>query len=94
MATLDIGVIPFNYVERVGPGRSPKSECLAEEDDNSVISGVTEASIEDDDEEEVEDHDLADGTTVLKGADGTLYNAESFDVLGKWNESDNTLISA
>lgn len=29
MATLDIGVIPFNYVERVGPGRSPKSECLA-----------------------------------------------------------------
>jgi len=65
-----------------------------EEDDNSVISGVTEASIEDDDEEEVEEHDLADGTTVLKGADGTLYNAESFDVLGKWNESDNTLISA
>lgn len=67
-----------------------------EEDDNSVISGVTEASMEDDDddEEEVEEHDLADGTTVLKGADGTLYNAESFDVLGKWNESDNTLISA
>jgi hypothetical protein len=66
-----------------------------EEDDNSVISGVTEASIEeDDDEEEVEEHDLADGTTVLKGADGTLYDTESFDVLGKWNESDNTLISA
>jgi len=66
-----------------------------EEDDSSVISGVTEASIEDDeDEEEVEEHDLADGTTVLKGADGTLYETESFDVLGKWNESDNTLISA
>ena len=65
------------------------------EDDSSVISGVTEASIEDDeDEEEVEEHDLADGTTVLKGADGTLYETESFDVLGKWNESDNTLISA
>ena len=64
------------------------------DDDSSVISGVTEASNEDDDEEEVEEHDLADGTTVLKGADGTLYNPESFDVLGKWNESDNTHISA
>lgn len=66
-----------------------------EEDDSSVISGVTEASVEDDeDEEEVDEHDLADGTTVLKGADGTLYDPESFDVLGKWNEADNTLISA
>jgi hypothetical protein len=65
------------------------------EDDSSVISGVTEASVEgDDDEEMVDEHDLADGTTVLKGADGTLYNPESFDAIGKWNEADNTLISA
>lgn len=64
------------------------------DDDSSVISGVTEASIEDDDEEEVDEHDLADGTTVLKGADGTLYDRESFDAIGKWNEADNTLITA
>ena len=40
----------------------------------------------------MEEHVLADGTTVLKGSDGTLYDLESFDAIGKWNSEDNTLI--
>ena len=43
-------------------------------------------------QEEVEEHALADGTTVLKGSDGTLYDLESFDAIGKWNSEDNTFI--
>ena len=38
---------------------------------------------EEDAEEEVEEHAMADGTTVLKGSDGTLYDLESFDAIGK-----------
>jgi hypothetical protein len=38
---------------------------------------------------EVEEHKLADGTDVLKGADGTLYDPESLDIVGSWNEADN-----
>ena len=40
----------------------------------------------------MEEHALADGTTVLKGSDGTLYDLESFDAIGKWNSEDNTFI--
>ena len=47
---------------------------------------------EEDAEEEVEEHAMADGTTVLKGSDGTLYDLESFDAIGKWNSEDNTFI--
>lgn len=42
-----------------------------------------------------DEHELADGTTVLKGGDGplsVLYDPESFDVIGRWNSDDNTLI--
>ena len=43
-------------------------------------------------EVEVEEHKLADGTDVLKDPDGTLYDPESLDIVGLWNETDNTLI--
>ena len=42
--------------------------------------------------EEVEEHKLSDGTHVLKGEDGILYDPESFDPIGTWNEEDNTLV--
>ena len=44
--------------------------------------------------EEVEEHTLADGTDVLKGADGTIYDPESYEPIGKWNKADNTLVEA
>ncbi len=72
-----------------------KSDESVEDDAASIISEMTEVSTEDaEEEEEVEEHELADGTTVLKGGDGSLYDPESFDVIGKWNSDDNTLIKA
>jgi len=65
-------------------------------DENASVSDVTESVQESVEEEgeEVEEHELADGTTVLKGDDGTIYDAESFEPIGKWNEADNTLVKA
>ena len=69
-----------------------------EVDESASVSDVTESvqeSVEDEEEgEEVEEHELADGTTVLKGDDGTIYDAESCVPIGKWNEADNSLIKA
>ena len=72
-----------------------------EDEEESVVSGVTDATgleeldEEEDDEDEVEEHTLADGKKVLKStADNTLYDPESFEPLGKWNEADNSLITA
>ena len=69
-------------------------------DENASVSDVTESvqdtleEVEEEEGEEVEEHELADGTTVLKGDDGTIYDAESFEPIGKWNEADNTLTKA
>lgn len=69
-------------------------------DENASVSDVTESiqetveEVEEEEGEEVEEHELADGTTVLKGDDGTIYDAESFEPIGKWNEADNTLVKA
>ena len=49
-------------------------------------------SKKDDEEAEVDEHDLADGRTVLKGADGTLYDYASFEAIGKWNKADPTYV--
>ena len=72
-----------------------------EDEEESVVSGVTDATgleelddAEDEDEQEVEEHTLADGKKVLKSDDGTLYDPESFEELGKLNEADNTLVTA
>ena len=71
-----------------------------EDEEESVVSAVTDATgleelDEEDDEDEVEEHTLADGKKVLKStADNTLYDPESFEPLGKWNEADNSLITA
>jgi hypothetical protein len=89
-----VGAIKVSEFDLTDPITAACFKGVNDDDDTSVISAVTEASVEDEDEEEVDEHDLADGRTVLKGADGTLYDPESFDVLGKWNEADNTLISA
>ena len=58
-------------------------------DESNVVSSVTE---DEEDEEEVEEHKLADGTDVLKGADGTLYDPESFDNIGMWHEGENRIM--
>lgn len=66
-------------------------------DENASVSDVTESvqeTVEEEEGEEVEEHELADGTNVLKGDDGTIYDAESFEPIGKWNEADNTLTKA
>ena len=49
---------------------------------------------DDDDEPEVEvfEHKLSDGTDVLKGHDGILYDKESLERIGTLNEEDNTLV--
>ena len=79
-----------------------------EEDDKSVVSGVTQATgleeLDEDEEEddglEVEEHVLANGTKVLKSDDGTLYDESSWllieygNKIGKWDEETNSLISA
>ena len=72
-----------------------------EEDDKSVVSGVTQATgleeldeDEEDDGLEVEEHVLADGSKVLKSDDGTLYDESSFEEIGKWDEASNSLVSA
>jgi hypothetical protein len=44
------------------------------------------------DEFEAEEHTLANGVTVLKGEDGSLYDNESCDYIGQWNECSNSLI--
>ena len=75
---------------------------VEEEDDKSVVSGVTQATgleeLDQDDEEddglEVEEHVLADGSKVLKSDDGTLYDESSFEEIGKWDEASNSLITA
>jgi high mobility group protein B1 len=78
----------------------PTSESVSDAEDDEM-SAVTEATGEveeldgaDEEGEEVEEHTLADGTDVLKGADGTIYDPESYEPLGKWNKADNTLVEA
>ena len=58
------------------------------------IASPSPSTEREDDEAEVDEHELADGRTVLKGADGTLYDYASFEAIGKWNKADNTLIDA
>jgi hypothetical protein len=43
-------------------------------------------------EVEVFEHKLSDGTDVLKGHDGILYDKESLERIGTLNEEDNTLV--
>jgi hypothetical protein len=38
------------------------------------------------------EHKLSDGTDVLKGLDGFIYDPESFKRIGTLNEEDNTLV--
>jgi hypothetical protein len=59
---------------------------------NSLIPDEENAS-EDDDKDDMEEHILADGLKVIKGCDGTIYDNDSFEYLGKWNECANTLIT-
>ena len=83
-------------VEEAGISKSVKVEEFDQTDPivaacfkDVDVADVTEDGEDDDDEEEVEEHKLADGTDVLKGADGTLYDPESLDIVGSWNEADN-----
>lgn len=78
----------------------PTSESVSDAEDDEM-SAVTEATGEveeldgaEEEGEEVEEHTLADGTDVLKGADGTIYDPESYEPIGKWNKADNTLVEA
>ena len=82
--------------------KSGKNKCLMHNDVSrayfraEAVRDVFVEIVEEDAEEgeEVEEHELADGTTVLKGDDGTIYDAESCVPIGKWNEADNSLIKA
>ena len=72
-----------------------------QDDEESIVSAVTDATgleeldeEDDEDTEEVEEQVLANGKKVLKGSDGTLYDPENFEELGKWDESTNALIIA
>ena len=97
----EITQMMFKGVDEMG------AEGEETDDNESVVSAVTQATGlqeldgeedeedgEEEDGEEVEEHTLANGQKVLKGADGTLYDESSFEELGKWKEDDNTLILA
>ena len=63
---------------------------------NTLITdeeNASEDASEDDDKDDMEEHILADGLKVIKGCDGTIYDNDSFEYLGKWNECANTLIT-
>lgn len=46
----------------------------------------------DDDEEEVSEHTLADGSTYYLGSDGTLYDTDSHEIVGTHDAENNVLI--
>jgi len=62
-------------------------------DDDDIDYSYDDA--DDDDEEEVEviDHELADGTVVLLDeADGSVYDANTFEALGKLDKKSNAIV--
>ena len=62
---------------------------------SEVVEEATEEATEEvveEEGEEVEECTLADGSCYYKGSDGTLYDPATQDIIGTWNEEDNTLI--
>ena len=53
---------------------------------------LPEVQDEEDDEEEVSEHTLADGSSYYLGSDGTLYDTESHEIVGTHDAEKNILI--
>ena len=82
----------------VDPNAQPvakTSQEVAQDGNDDVLVVSVEMLPEDEDDEndelEVAEHTLADGTEVLKSDDNELYNKDTFELLGTWNADTNSL---